>query len=64
MDDLAEARRLMELVAGLASQAGPIDAVTIINMAKVWAHIDLAQTTREQTDVLRRIAELLEGQAR
>lgn len=61
MDDLEEARRLMQLVANQAPQAGPIDAVTVINMAKVWAHIALAEEARKQTEHLRFIAAALEA---
>lgn len=60
-DDLEEARRLMQLVSGQATQAGPIDALTVINMAKVWAHIALAEETRKQTALLERIASALQS---
>jgi hypothetical protein len=59
MDDLDEARRLMRTVADQAPAAGPIDATTVISMAKVWAHIALVEATREQTVELRRIADAL-----
>lgn len=61
MDDLAEARRLMTLVADQAPAAGAIDALTVINMAKVWAHIALAEEARKQTAELTRIADGLEA---
>jgi hypothetical protein len=61
MDDLEEARRLMATVADQALRAGPIDATTVLHMAKVWAHIALAEAVREQTIELRRIAQALEA---
>lgn len=59
-DDLLEARRLMELVADQAPHAGRVDALTVISMAKVWAHIALAEAARQQTTQLERIAKTLE----
>lgn len=64
MDDLEEARRLMSLVANEATSAGPIDAVEVIQMAKVFAHIALAETARQQTAQLERIANALEELAK
>lgn len=60
MDDLEEARRLMSLVVNKASSAGPIDAVEVIQMAKVFAHIALAEAARQQNVQLERIANALE----
>lgn len=60
MDDIEEARRLMQMVASQAQSAGPIEAGTVIAIAKVWAHIALAEATRTQTQVLERIAKALE----
>lgn len=61
MDDLSEARRLMALVANQAPTVGPIEASIVIHMAKVWAHIALAEAAREQTTELKRIAAALEA---
>lgn len=60
MDDLTEARRLMELVAAQAPQAGRVDARIAISMAKALAHISLAESARQQTALLQRIVDVLE----
>jgi hypothetical protein len=61
MDDLEEARRLMATVTAQVPADGKIDALTVISMAKVLAHIALAEAAREQTEQLRRIADALEA---
>jgi hypothetical protein len=63
-DDLEEARRLMALVAGEAERVGEVDPIIVINMAKVWAHIALAEAQREQTAYAKTIATALETIAR